>query len=302
MKALPGSRHGAGTTSTSRQPLATRRAAARSAETVEEAIAAAHEARTGWSGSGRQRHRHRQGRERCDGPAPGLHPDDVLRRRVDVGLRRPRRGARLMIGGGGARLVGIVYDPELTRPPRGRVRRHRATRSPTAPRRCTSPGGTRVRRRGARRYRTHRLLASSRARRRKRPRCPPRAPRGRHARGRGIGRRRPRARPCDGSGARRPLRNLPRRPQRGLPAPGASLQRAGRRAGSRASAKRSGAVRCSPASRAARRVGRVRAFEGLGCSRARAGSSPRRRRSGPARSEPTPGVAAQIADLLRSVW
>ena len=42
----------------------------------------------------RQRDRHGQGRQRRDRAAGRLDPDDVLRSRVDVGLRRPRRGAR----------------------------------------------------------------------------------------------------------------------------------------------------------------------------------------------------------------
>ena len=140
----------------------------------------------------RQRDRHGQGRERRDRAAAGLHPDDLLRSRMDIGFRGPRRGSRAQArrrrrARGGNRLRAGA-DAGTSR---GRVGRDGAERPRAL---CRGP----LRRRpepgrgpgGARRRRPHRRLAPARARRRQRPRCAARAARGGHARGRRACRRR----------------------------------------------------------------------------------------------------------------
>ena len=62
----------------------------------------------------RQRDRHRQGGLGRERAAARLGADDLLRRRVDVVLRRPRPDRRMRGGGAGANLHAIVYEPELT--------------------------------------------------------------------------------------------------------------------------------------------------------------------------------------------
>ena len=63
----------------------------------------------------RQRDRHGEGGLGGERAADGLGADDVLGGRVDDVVRRPRSRTKRMVGGGsGAHLAGIVYEPELT--------------------------------------------------------------------------------------------------------------------------------------------------------------------------------------------
>ena len=171
------------------------------------------------------------------------------------GMRDPEAGIKR--GGGGARTVAIVYDPELTL---GLPRAESAGSAMNALAHCAEALYTRTRSdddrpRGARRREPDLGLAAGGDRGRERSRGAPATARGRDARRRGAVRR-DGPRPRDGAGPRRPLRARARDDERGLPAARAPLQRGGGGGGHREAGGGDGPRRPDRARDRARRASR----------------------------------------------
>ena len=179
------------------------------------------------------------------------------------GVRTPER--RQVGSGAGARLAGIVYDPELTL---DLPRKASGGTALNALAHCVEalyPGELEAARRGAStidEWLPRVLENGSDLEARTAP------ARGRARRGPGSGRARPLPRPRDGAGCRRPLRDSARRLERALPGAGDAVQRAGRPVGDDGGSGRAcGRAGPSRRLRAAARSGR-------------AGGGPRRARGG----------------------